>query len=123
MVTNRAKKVLRLHYWGSSVKDEPTITWLDNPGELRIGVGGKSFFSLKEDQITISGGTPSVINIQGLSNSMKYAGMIQDLPFPLSMMPTTPFTPFPKQIIVPPLLDMMDIMSQAAALASSLIGV
>ncbi len=117
------KKVIRLHYHGTLGTDEPTITLLENPGELRLGVGGKTFLSIKEDQITLSGGTPSTFNIQGMSGSMKYAGMLQDLPFPLSIMPTTPFTPFPKQIIVPPLLDMLPILLQSASMASSILGV
>lgn len=120
---DRAKKVIRLHYWGKSQDDEPFVSLLDNPGELRMGVGGKSFISIKKDQISMSGGTPSTISIQGLSSSMKYAGMIQDLPFPLSIMPTTMATPFPKQMIVPPLADLLSTISQAAVIASSLAGV
>ena len=119
---DRAKKVIRLHYWGKSTTDEPFLSLLDNPGEARLGVGNKSFISIKKDQISISGGTPSIINIQGLSSSMKYAGMIQDLPFPLSIIPTTIATPFPKQIIVPPLADLLSTVSQAAVIASSIAG-
>lgn len=119
---NRAKKVLRLHYWGKANEDEPFLSLLDHPGEARLGVGGKSFISVKKDQISMSGGTPSVISIQGLSSSMKYAGMIQDLPFPLSIMPTTPYNPFPKQLMVPPLADLIEVAGQAAALASSIAG-
>lgn len=119
---NRAKKVIRLNYWGKASDSEPFLSLLDNPGEARLGVGQKSFISVKQDQISLSGGTPSVITIQGLSSSMKYAGMIQDLPFPLSIMPTTPVTPFPKQLIVPPLVDLLSTMSQAAAIASSIAG-
>lgn len=120
---SQAKKVLRLNYWGAPKNDEATITILDTPGELRLSVGPKSFLSVKNDNITIGAGSPAVINIQGLSTSMKYAGMIQDLPFPLSMLPTTPFTPFPKQIFVPPFLDLLPILKQAANLATSLVGI
>ncbi len=120
---NRAKKVIRLHYWGKQQEDEPFLALLDNPGELRLGVGAKSFISVKKDQISMSGGTPSTIAIQGLSSSMKYAGMIQDLPFPLSILPTTPATPFPKQLIVPPMADLLSTISQAAVIASSLAGI
>lgn len=119
---NRPKKVIRLNYWGPAATDEPFLSLLGNPGEARLGVGAKSFISVKKDQISLSGGTPSVISIQGLSSSMKYAGMIQDLPFPLSMMPITPFNPFPKQIFNPPMADLLDTMSQAAAIASTLVG-
>lgn len=119
---DRAKKVIRLNYWGKTTDDEPFLSLLDNPGEARLGVGNKSFVSVKKDQISMSGGTPSTITIQGLSSSMKYAGMIQDLPFPLSIMPTTPASPFPKQLIIPPLVDLLSTVNQAAALASSLAG-
>lgn len=119
---DRAKKVIRLRYWGPAAKDDAHITFLEDPGELRLGVGGKSFFSVKEDQITLSGGTPSVFNIQGMSSSMKYAGMIQDLPFPLSIMPTTPYNPFPKQIMIPPMVNLIETMGQCADLCSTLLG-
>jgi hypothetical protein len=119
---DRAKKIIRLNYWGKATDDEPFLSLLNNPGEARLGVGNKSFISIKKDQISMSGGTPSTISIQGLSSSMKYAGMIQDLPFPLSIMPTTPYNPFPKQLIIPPLADLLEVAGQAAALASSLAG-
>lgn len=119
---SRGKKVLRLKYWGNNDLSQPTISLLDNPNELRLATGPKAFISVKEDQISIAAGTPAVINIQGLSTSMKYAGMIQDLPFPLTLLPTTPFTPFPKQIIVPPLADLLPTLRQVASVASSLIG-
>lgn len=123
MADERAKKVIRLHYWGPTRDDEPYLTLLDTPGELRMGVGPKAFISVKKDQISLSGGTPSVISIQGMSSSMKYAGMLQDLPFPLTMIPSTTFTPLPKQIMVPPLLDMLETVRQVATIASSLVGV
>jgi hypothetical protein len=119
---DRAKKVFRLNYWGKSNDDEPFLSLLSNPGEARLGVGNKSFISVKKDQISMSGGTPSTISIQGLSSSMKYAGMIQDLPFPLSILPTTPYNPFPKQILNPPMADLMDMILQVASLATSVLG-
>lgn len=118
----RGQKVIRLKYWGKLQKDEAFLALLDNPGELRLGVGASSFVSVKKDQISLSGGTPSTISIQGLSSSMKYAGMISDLPFPQSIMPVTMSTPFPKQVIVPPMADLLDTITQVASLASSLVG-
>lgn len=117
----RSKKVIRLNYWTSATND-PTITLLSNPNEVRISSDNKTFLSLKDNQITIGAGTPATINIQGLSNSMKYAGMLQDLPFPLCLIPSTAVTPLPKQIIVPPLLDLLPTLKQAAKIAASLLG-
>lgn len=118
----RSKKVIRLHYWGELQQDEAHLTILENPGEARLGCGNKSFISVKEDQVSISGGTPSTISIQGMSSSFKYAGMLQDLPFPLSILPVTALNPMPLQLMVPPLVGMLPTITQAAAIASSLIG-
>lgn len=124
MASNRPQKTWRTGYWvdDSIGSDEPAISLLENPGEIRAGVGRSSFISIKGDKISMSGGTPSVISIQGLSSSMKYAGMIQDLPWPLTMMPSTTFTPLPKQIIVPPMLDELPMIQQVASIATSLAG-
>ena len=124
-MARRPQKTWRMSYWGEQgdrSAPEPFISLLDDPGELRLGVGGKSFVSVKEDGITFSGGFPSKVNIQGMSSSFKYAGMIQDLPWPLTMIPSTTFTPFPKQIIVPPLLEQMPTIKQAAIIATSMAG-
>lgn len=118
---NRSKKVLRLNYWADAVGD-PTITLLNNPSEVRISSDKKTFLSVKDNQITLGAGSPATINIQGLSHSIKYAGMIQDLPFPLSLIPSTAVTPLPKQIIVPPLMDLLPTIKQAAKIANSLLG-
>lgn len=117
----RPRKIIRLSYWKEQSADEPLIMLLGNPGELRFSAGKKSFVSLKEGNVSISGGMPSTINIQGLSTSMKYAGMIQDLPFPLSIMPTTPYNPFPKQIINPPMKDLLPMIKDLSSLAQSLV--
>lgn len=123
-MTARPQKTWRMSYWGIAEGDadaEPQISLLGDPGEIRLGVGGKSFLSMKEDGITISGGMPSKINVQGFSSSFKYAGMIQDIPWPLTMIPSTAFTPIPMQIIVPPLLELLPIIKQAAIIASSMV--
>ena len=122
-MSNRPQKTWRMSYWGTPSGDaEPHISLLGDPGELRMGVGGKSFIGIKEDSITMSGGFPSKINIQGLSHSMKYAGMVQDLPWPLTQIPSTTYTPFPKQIIVPPMVELLPTIQQIAIIASSMAG-
>lgn len=49
---------------------------------------------------------------------MKYGGMIQDLPFPAVMLPSTITTPLPKQIFNPPLKDIIGLINQVSAVAS-----
>ena len=46
---------------------------------------------------------------------------VQDIPWPLTMIPSTAFTPIPMQIIVPPLLELLPIIKQAAIIASSMV--
>ncbi len=122
MANQRPQKTWRMSYWvGREDKVEGAISILSNPAELRMGVGQKSFISVHEDKISMSGGTPSVISIQGMSSSMKYAGMIQDLPWPLTMIPSTTYTPFPKQLIIPPFLDQLPTIIQTATLLTGLI--
>lgn len=122
-MSQRPQKTWRMTYWGTEADAaEAHISLLKNPGEVKLGVGSKSFLSMKEDGLTLSGGFPSKINIQGLSSSFKYAGMIQDLPWPLTLIPSTTFTPLPKQIIVPPFVEQMPTIKQVAIIATSLAG-
>ena len=122
-MSTRPQKTWRMSYWGTPGEDaEAHISLLGDPGEIRMGVGSKSFISVKEDGITISGGFPSKVSVQGLSSSMKYAGMIQDLPWPLTMIPSTTYTPFPKQIIVPPMVEQLPTIQQVAVIATSMAG-
>ena len=122
MADTRPQKTWRMSYWvGREEEVEGAISILSNPAELRMGVGDKSFISIKEDKISISGGVPSTISIQGLSSSMKYAGMIQDLPWPMTMIPSTTYTPFPKQVIIPPLVEQLPTILSSAALLTGLL--
>jgi hypothetical protein len=118
----RKQKVIRLNYIDAGLINSPCITLFDKPYELRLSVGPKSFVSIKEDSVTIGGGAPSKINVQGFSNTITYASMVQDLPFPLNLLPVTPFTPLPNQIISPPFKELIPILKQAATIASSIIG-
>ena len=119
-MSTRPQKTWRMSYWGGDGPAEAHVSLLGDPGELRFGVGGKSFISIKEDSIALSGGTPSKINVQGLG--FKFAGMVQDMPFPLSMIPSTMFTPFPKQTIVPPFVEELPMIQQVAIIATSMAG-
>ena len=117
----RPQKTWRISYWGVSgdqSAEEAAVSILGDPGEVRLGVGGKSFLSVKEDGVTLSGGFPSKVNIQGMSNSFKFAGMLQNLRWPLSMMPGR----FPQQTIVPPLVEELPTIQQVASIATSIAG-
>ncbi len=116
----RPGKTLKLKHWESGKKSAAHVTVLAEPDEVRISAG-KSFITVKEDYASISGGTPSVINIQGLSSSMRYAGMLQDSPFPLSLLPSTMMTPFPKQIIAPPFLRLLPEIAKLAGLVGNFV--
>jgi len=119
---SRPKKALRLNYWsGNSTK--AGITVYGEPDEVRIHANEKSFINVKEDRVTISGGQPSTINIQGLPQSMRYAAMIEATPWPLSMIPSTVATPIPQQIIKPPLVDLVPVIQQLSIILSSLTGI
>lgn len=123
MAARRPQRTWRTSYWVGDTEDvQGAISILGDPGEVRLGVGPKSFISIQEDRISISGGTPSTISIQGLSGNMRYAGMIQDLPWPLTMIPSTTFSPLPNQLIVPPFLEQLPTIQQVAVIATSLAG-
>ena len=120
----RPQKTWRMSYWGvpGDTSAEAYVSILDDPGEVRFGVGAKSFISVKEDGMTLSGGVPSKINIQGLPGSIKYAGMVQDINWPLTMIPSTVATPIPRQRVVPPLLEVLPTIQQVAIIATSMAG-
>ena len=122
-MADRTLKTLKLDYWVSESGDDgdaPHVTVLGDPGEVRIGVG-KSFINITDNSLSLSGGFPSKINIQGLSGSMKYAGMLQDSPFPLSLLPSTTFTTFTKQLISPPFLPILPDVVKIASLTTAFI--
>jgi hypothetical protein len=69
----------------------------------------------------LSPGIGNNVNIQGMSQNMRYAGLLMDLPFPLSILPTTPFTPFPKQVMMPPLAKIVPFLADMSTILSSLV--
>ena len=93
----------------------------DKDNEVRIASGPKSFISIKDNGITLAGGSPGGVKIQGLSQSLKYSGLMIDLPFPLSIMPTTPVSPMPKQVIVPPFAAVLKMIKEMSALANAMV--
>ncbi len=120
-MTTRPTKTFRLAY----VKTDPAlgavIQVVGNPAEARIAASDKSFISVRNDGISLSPGIGNNINFQGLSQNMRYGGLLMDLPFPLSILPTTPFTPFPKQVFMPPLAKIVPFLADISLIASSLV--
>lgn len=75
--------------------------------EIRIGGGDKTFVSVSEAGITLQGGLPSKISLGSIAPV--YGGMVQDTPFPLSIIggPTSPPTQIPK-IPLEPILNLLE---------------
>lgn len=119
---NRPSKIFRLNYWDNDPKLAASITLLGEPGEIRIQANPMSFISMKNGSMTLSPGNGGRINVQGLPASMKYAGMIQSVPFPLSLIPSTAVTPIPQHIIVPPFKGLVKILGRFANIARNLGG-
>lgn len=114
----RKTKTYRLSH--SFIDADPTaaIQILDSPAEIKIQANDKTFVTIREGGVSFSAGIGNQFNFQGLPQNMRYAGMLCDLPFPLSIIPTTPFTPWPKQIICPPLAPIMDTLRLVTGIAS-----
>lgn len=119
----RPSKIIRLNYWSERPEDSAHISILGKPEEIRISSSADKFLSVRKDGISIAPGISNSINIQGMSHNMKYAGMISDLPFPLSMLPNTPVTPLPKQVFVPPLKDLLSLIKDISIITKSFVGI
>jgi hypothetical protein len=120
MKTSRPTKVFRLNYWNSDPELAAQFAILGKPSEIRISSSDKTFISIRDKGITLSPGTGNSVNIQGLSQGIVYAGMVGDLPFPMSLLPSTAVTPLPKQIIKPPLAGIMGLLQDISSFTSSL---
>ena len=122
-MTTRPTKVIRLNYWKSDPEYAAHISILADPAEVRISASPKTFVSVHaETGVSISPGTGNNINIQALSSQMTFAGMVQELPFPLALIPNTPFTSFPAQMIKPPFMNLIGKIGELATMAASMVG-
>ena len=117
---SRKTKSVKLDYWDEG--EGAHVTVADDPNEVRIGVDPKNFISIREGVVNISPGLGGKFNLQGMSGSMRYGGMIQDTPFPLSLIPSTMATPIAKQTFTPPFQTLLPDLKQAAAIASVFVG-
>lgn len=120
-MASRPSKSIRLSF----VKNDPElgahIQLLGRPAEVRIASSNKVFLSVREEGITLSPGMTNNINLQGMSHNLRYGGLLMDLPFPMSLIPVTPFTPYPKQFFAPPLSKIMPFVSDLSSLLSMLV--
>lgn len=121
-MNKRPQKVYRLNYWKADPEYAANVTVFGDPAEVRISASDSRFISVKNSGITLAPGMSGQVNIQGMSVNMRYGGLLADLPFPLSIMPTTMASPFPKQIMIPPLLSQLPTIAQLAVVASSFVG-
>lgn len=119
MSKRRPIKTVRLNY--GDIDSSPSLALLGEPNEIRLNVNKKTFVSVREAGVTIAPGQGKQINLQAMSHNVRYGGMIQDLPFPMSMMPVTTFNPFPKQFFAPPLKQILPIIRQISILATAFI--
>lgn len=117
MAKVRPAKYYRLNF--ANTKPGAFMALYGDPNEVRIGANEKSFISVKEGGITLSPGLPGKIMLQGMPGCIKYAGLISDIPFPMSLIPS-PFTP--KQIFTPPIKEMMDLVRTVSTLTGSFVG-
>jgi len=117
----RPIKTIRLNYFNSEETLGAYVQVLGRPAEVRIGSSDKTFISVRDEGISLSPGIGNNINIQGLSQNFRYGGLLMDLPFPLSILPTTPFTPFPQQVFMPPLAKIVPFLADLSLIASSLV--
>lgn len=127
MGARRPQKIWKLNYAKASPEFAAKITLFGDPAEIRVAANESTFMSVRGDDtfggLTLSPGRGNNINIQAMSGNMRYAGMLQDLPFPLSIVPTTPFTPWPNQMIRPPLENLVPVITQMAIISSSFVGI
>jgi len=118
----RPQKTWRMEYWSDPDRQlQAQISILGDPDELRLGVGPKSFISLTESSMSMSGGTPSKFSVQGFAGNITYAGMLKSPGWPLSMIPSTVATPIPQQTFKPPFVEELPFWTEVAGLLTNLV--
>lgn len=120
-MNSRPAKSLRLSFVKTDRTGNAYLQVLGRPAEVKLGTTEKTFISIREDGISLSPGIGNNVNIQALPQNLRYGGLLMDLPFPLSIIPTTPFTPFPKQVFSVPLAKILPFIVDLSLLASSLV--
>lgn len=120
----KSNKIIRINHYESDKEKSPFIALLggEEP-EVRVAASNNTFLSVKKQGVSVSPGLGNNITIQGMSHNMTYGGMLQDLPFPLSIMPTTTFNPFPKQFMKIPFIDLTKDLGELMSLLSTMVGI
>lgn len=124
-MSERPQKIWRINFWKADPEFAANFTIFAEPSEARMSGSESSFISVRGGDnkgISLSPGIGASVTVQALPQNFKYAGMIVDSPFPLSLIPSTIGTPIPRQMISPPLLNQMPIIKQLAQVSSSFLG-
>ena len=119
---NRPSKIFRLNYWNNDPIAAASISILGEPGEIKIQASPMAFLTLRDGNMTLSPGNGGKINIQAMPSDLRFAGMIQAMPFPFSLIPSTAVTPIPQHIIVPPFKALVKTLGKFANIANGLGG-
>lgn len=125
MKESRPQKTYRINFYKNDPEFAANFSVFANPAEARVSASESSFISVKagdEKNITLSPGAGGVINLQLLPQNLRYGGMISDLGFPMSLIPSTMTTPFPKQQITPPLINQISTIKEIAQIATMFVG-
>lgn len=118
----RPRKVFRLNYWQADPEIAAMLVIEGKPASIKLASSADHFVGVSDNGITLSPGIGKSLNYQAMSHNFRYGGLLMDLPFPLSIMPVTPFTPFPNQIFLPPLLQLLPTIRDLAIISSSFVG-
>ena len=121
MSVDRPQKILRLNYWKGNPEVAASIAIYGDPSEIRISSSNKTFINVGKKGVSLSPGLGNSVNVQGMPSSITYGGMLKELPFPISMTPSTFITPVPSYIMKPPMLDLMPTILQLTKLSSMLV--
>lgn len=115
----RPAKYFRLNFVDQQAK--AFIAIFGGPNEVRLAASPTNFLSVREDGVTLSPGMGNKLNIQSMPG-MVYGGMLQDLPFPLTLLPSTMATPLPAQTFAPPMQDLLPTIRMISNIVTSFVG-
>ena len=116
------RKVYKLNYWKSDLDLAASLVIEGSPSSIKIKSSNDHFVAVSDNGITLSPGIGKSINVQGMSSTFKYGGLLQNLPFPSSIIPITTFTPLPTQTFVLPLAQLLPTIRDMNLIASSFVG-
>lgn len=112
----RPSKLIKLFYNKELSQYKAGIALHGDPDEIKIFASKDAFISVKPDGMSLSPGLGNSVSLQAMPQNMKYGGMVSDLPFPMSLMPSTMTTPMPKQIFSIPLADILGMLQTVSSI-------